>query len=609
MTKEETISRWVAQARQGDKVAMNKLAEGMRSPLQEHVNRLTLDVDLTQEIVQDSLVKMVEQLHTLQRDDQFWPWLSKIALNGMRRHYRDNGKHKTRSLDEARMEQTSSPDHDVVADAIADELRQIVLLAMRQLKPDQRTVLVLRCYEQLSFPQVADRVGTSEFRARALFIRAKKALGKRLAKGGYGKSSLLGALVIFGKMTATSEASLVQVKISTATVEAGLLPGLVVALGNKVAVLTVATVAAASTLGGALLLSDDSADPHPPMAYAQQRHTEADGDLQHLYYYPPGSSNGVQLQIRSDRPGEAGLPIWLQNDHANYARQGDTVLICNAHLWHRDGSVMRLPTDGVALSAFLDRIEGRSGGAGPVRRDPRGLLVMDQGPQGRQVIPNYDVVDESFFSGRWPARLDVIDRRDPAHRRGWTFFSVEGNLGTETISGVGRIPLVQAQVADCAPWMRLHIGRRLVIEETGSTARLKTSAGQVLKRYRRGTFFHGLMRPWEGLHTIDTVRRDAAQDKIPFVTEYESDDSMATVRLSTSAAEIVYRIHMDRDLIDEIRFLLPDGSEGGMDFSYPEHLHEPGNNGRDSSPASRKSRGGDLAPAWLISLVAGTLGE
>ena len=68
---------------------------------------------------------------------------------------------------------------------------------------------------------------------------------------------------------------------------------------------------------------------------------------------------------------------------------------------------MTLPTDGAALSAFLDRIEGRSGGAGPVRRDPRGLLVMDQGPQGRQVIPNYDVVDESFFSGRWPARRVV----------------------------------------------------------------------------------------------------------------------------------------------------------------------------------------------------------
>jgi len=234
---------------------------------------------------------------------------------------------------------------------------------------------------------------------------------------------------------------------------------------------------------------------------------------------------------------------------------------------------------------------------------------MDQGPRGRQVIPNYDVIDESFFSGRWPARLDIIDRRDPAHRRGWTFFSVEGHLGTETITGVGRIPLVQAQVANFAPWMRLHIGRRLVIEETGSTARLKTSAGQVLKRYRRGTFFRGIMRPWEGLHTIDTVRRDAARDKIPVVTEHESDDSLTTVRLSTSAAEIVYRIHMDRDLIDKIRFLLPDGSEGDMNFSYPEHLQETGNKGIESITPSRKSRGGDLAPAWLISLAAGTLGE
>lgn len=76
---------------------------------------------------------------------------------------------------------------DTVAAAISTEIKQIVASAMIHLSPEYRTVLTLRCYDHLSFPQIAKQLNCREFRAHALFCRAKTALGKNLAKGGLGK--------------------------------------------------------------------------------------------------------------------------------------------------------------------------------------------------------------------------------------------------------------------------------------------------------------------------------------------------------------------------------------------------------------------------------------
>ena len=58
--------------------------------------------------------------------------------------------------------------------------------------------------------------------------------------------------------------------------------------------------------------------------------------------------------------------------------------------------------------------------------------------------------------------------------------------------GTGRIPFVFAASDKNWPWVELRIGETIV-NEVG---------------------FAGLGRPWMGLHTIDTIRRDAAEKRI-----------------------------------------------------------------------------------------------
>ena len=78
----------VARAQQGDKESLNRLAEMGRERLRVYVYRLTQKDDLTQEIVQESLLEMCKVLGKLQKTDRFWPWLYGIATNKLHRHYR-----------------------------------------------------------------------------------------------------------------------------------------------------------------------------------------------------------------------------------------------------------------------------------------------------------------------------------------------------------------------------------------------------------------------------------------------------------------------------------------------------------------------------------------
>ena len=73
----------------------------------------------------------------------------------------------------------------------------------------------------MSYAEIAESMGCSEFGSRMLFLRAKKALQKQLARNGLGKGSLLAALLFFGKMTSPSPAAAAQLSITAATTQVG----------------------------------------------------------------------------------------------------------------------------------------------------------------------------------------------------------------------------------------------------------------------------------------------------------------------------------------------------------------------------------------------------
>ena len=81
---------------------------------------------------------------------------------------------------------------------------------MQKLRTRHKAVLVMRCYDGMSYGDIAESMGCNEFSIRMLFVRAKRALQKELLRNGFGRGSLLAALIVFGKMTAPSKAAAAQ---------------------------------------------------------------------------------------------------------------------------------------------------------------------------------------------------------------------------------------------------------------------------------------------------------------------------------------------------------------------------------------------------------------
>lgn len=548
----------VKKAQLGDKECLNRLAEAARVRLREYVQRLTLQEDLTEDIVQESILEMFKVFDKLKKADRFWNWLDGIAFNKVRSHYGRRWRHKTVSLSDVGYEiaETNSPDG--LADMVTAELKQIVIKSMGRLQPRHRAVLTMRCYKGMKYSEIAELMECSEFGVQALFYRAKKALAKELSRHGLGKGTLLTALVLFGKMTATSEAAAATVSVTAATTKVGLAAGLVGAVSGKTLVvsLTTAGVLAVGTMvatSGVLIKT--AAVPGQrkvrELHVAGQAAKMSQAVGEYWYYFPEGAGGAVMMQqIRQSRRQ------WLQDEHANYYNHKDTISIRNYRCWHSDLSVWRLPTDGPELTEYLCRLEGKSIEMKYVANKNSGLLVIasskEAGERNFWMTRHYNVMDEDYFQSDWPKDTPTIDERDPMHKRGWTYFKITGQIDGKEVRGRGRIPFVYAASHRHWPWVVLKVGESIVNEVS----------------------FAGLSRPWMGLHTIDTVRRDAAQTRIWFETRYNKSSGKALVALKTKDGQIVYTIDMEKDVIESITF--SGDTEGQLQFDYLQGIDDIG---------------------------------
>jgi RNA polymerase sigma-70 factor (ECF subfamily) len=610
----------VKRARAGDSKSMETLAGLVRGRLYAYVYRMVLEEDLAQDIVQETMLEMFKVLGKLNRADRFWPWLRAIAFSKLRRHHSRHKGRRTVSISSAPELAGAAKDCDAgLANLVADELRQAVIGTMRELRPQYRRVLTMRCYEEMAYSDIAELMGCSELSARVTFCRAKKTLQKRLSSKGFGRGFLLTALVIFGKMTAPSEAAAAGVSVTAATTKVGVAAGLAAAASSKTGI--VSLTAAAVLAAGTIVATSWPQKPTGPWesgegVYVSEPMTAADKGAEECWYYYPLNVNGPVMMrvVRWDSNGRGTYSQWWQDDGGNYHfdKRKNTISINNYRISDAGLSVLRLPTDGVNLRDFISMVEGRRDLTEYVSADGPGLLVITQrggeeASNGSRIVRHYSLLDEEYFRYKWPADARVADNRDRMHRRGWTYFKISGRIGGEAVSGGGRIPFVYVESARNYAWLRMKIGQRLRLEDSGAGACVYDGGGGVVARYEGGSLFKGLGRPWMGLHTIDTVRRDAAEERLWFETRM-GEQRHAEVVVNCGEIKLVYEIDLELDVVDKITFLGSEGNDikGQVIFSYLQELDGADADNELVAPRRSSSRSYErdrLGMLWLVELL------
>ncbi|MGD2095221.1 MAG: sigma-70 family RNA polymerase sigma factor [Phycisphaerales bacterium] len=220
----------VRQARSGHEASRSKVAKRAQERIYAFLYRITLDEHLAEDLCQDTLLELFRSLSRLELTsvESFWGWVYRTALGKAQHHFRKQGTRRLHSrtlVDTEFLSRLESiRDSDPAQGLWRREIVEAIIRAVSVLKTEYRTVIAMRCAENLSFSQIASVLGGSKARSRLLFYRARKALQKQLKNQGLKRSSLLGALTVF--VTITSHGSkqalaITPVSVSTASLNIG----------------------------------------------------------------------------------------------------------------------------------------------------------------------------------------------------------------------------------------------------------------------------------------------------------------------------------------------------------------------------------------------------
>ena len=189
MTREESTVL-LREARQGSRDALGELYSRYGTRLLAFI-RMRLGRDLrarveSRDILQATLLKSFQRLSQFEGGDgaTLMSWLMRIAENEVRdqadfQHRQRRDLKADLPVDEGGID-IAAHLRSALSEAVVREEAERLGAALEALDPDHREVIVLRKLEELSFKDVAARMGRSEDACRMLLARAMVALTLQL---------------------------------------------------------------------------------------------------------------------------------------------------------------------------------------------------------------------------------------------------------------------------------------------------------------------------------------------------------------------------------------------------------------------------------------------
>jgi RNA polymerase sigma-70 factor (ECF subfamily) len=142
--------------------------------------RLTGSVEDAGDITQETYLRAFRSLDSFRGDAQFTTWLYRITANCASSHLRRWRRHRHEPLHEDHLVVDLRPEADPEMSAAATDLRRRLEVAVEQLPPKLRAVVVLRDVYELPHETVAEELGISSGAAKVRLHRARNRLRAEL---------------------------------------------------------------------------------------------------------------------------------------------------------------------------------------------------------------------------------------------------------------------------------------------------------------------------------------------------------------------------------------------------------------------------------------------
>ncbi len=186
----DSDAQLVARTLAGDDRAFELLVLKYQRRIQRLIARMVRDVDLVEDIAQESFIRAYRALHQFRGDAQFYTWLYRIAVNTAKKTLLDL-KHDP-LLTEAALrpagddDETFQPGNEPIAEETpesllaAREIAAAVQAALEALPEDLRQAVTLREIEGLSYEDIATVMACPIGTVRSRIFRAREAISARV---------------------------------------------------------------------------------------------------------------------------------------------------------------------------------------------------------------------------------------------------------------------------------------------------------------------------------------------------------------------------------------------------------------------------------------------
>ena len=149
----------------GDESSLEKLIRKHKSRIYNFIFSKVLNRDIAEDIFQDTFIKVIKTLKRgiYNEEGKFLPWIMRIAHNLVIDHFRRNNRipkfesNNDYDIFQNLSDSSLNAEKSIIKDQVSSDLQVLV----EELPSDQKDVVIMRLYRDMSFKEIAENTGVS----------------------------------------------------------------------------------------------------------------------------------------------------------------------------------------------------------------------------------------------------------------------------------------------------------------------------------------------------------------------------------------------------------------------------------------------------------------
>lgn len=153
-------------------VAFNKLVNLYKERLYWHIRKIVINHDDTDDILQNTFIKVYKNIKNFKGDSQLFTWMYRIATNESITFLNKKAKRRDLSVEEYQKDLRTSLQEDELFDG--DAIQLLLQKAIAELPQKQQLVFNMKYFDEMKYDEISDILGTSIGALKASYHHAVK---------------------------------------------------------------------------------------------------------------------------------------------------------------------------------------------------------------------------------------------------------------------------------------------------------------------------------------------------------------------------------------------------------------------------------------------------